>query len=450
MTLARPVGQSVRRDVVRAMSALGTVALTLAIPHPAAAAPAPCERAEEYAAQSGAEFLHVDKLDGADYGRVSKAGLAEAKSALVADATVNSAAVTRLLNADKGGNVTQPLIQQAPPTNATAARRSTDSGEVGPLTFGSGSLTSHAQWDPRMACGRSGGEVTRAEVAVHEVGIGELIRVQKIRSRSTTALVTGGRTVAAAGINVTQFELLDGAVQVKVVRPPALSARVSAKDGGEIRYLPAIIDVSSTGIRSTRLSTAGADLELALDPGNDKSAESSTVEKIIGGPPLPLPAVRGLPSVGGQEESAHLSGAGTRVRITLGKVRQAASGHAIAAKTTAIRIAIRKTPADTGRARARAGASEPDLDGYGGTAPDRGRVVLDLGIGLLEAAAVSPEPQRGGVKGNVQGGVSAGGAGAGLPITGSPVALIAIGGAVLVLAGAAALAYGSRRRRSRS
>jgi hypothetical protein len=441
MTVARPDQKPVRLNVVRGMSAVGAVALTLAVPHSAAAAPAPCERAEQYAAQSGAEFLHVVKLDGADYGRVSNAGLAEAKSALVADATVNSAAVTRLLDADKGGVVTHPLIQQAPPTNATAVRRSTDSGELGAFAFGNGSMASHAQWDPRMACGRAGGEVTRAEVAARAVGIGELIRVpQELRSRSTTTLAAGDRTIAAAGIDATRFRLLGGAVQVKVVRPPALTARMSTKDGGEVHYVPAAIEVSGNGIRTTRLSTAGAQLTLSLRDQTAKAAESFTMDDVAGGPPLPLPAVRGLPPVRGQEESARLDGSGTLLRITLGKVRQATEGHAIAAKTTAIRIAITQARSDDQDTSGR-----PDADGYGGSANDHDRIVLDLAVGLLEAAAVSPEPQSSGVKGAVSGG----GVGAGLPITGSPVMLVAIGGGALVIAGVAALAFGGRRRRFR-
>jgi hypothetical protein len=450
MTFARPDRKRGRLNVVRGMSAVAAVALTLAVPRQAAAAPAPCERAEQYAAQSGAELLHVDRLEGADYGRVSNAGLAEAKSALVADATVNSAAVARLLDADQGGDITHPLIQQAPPTNPTGTRQPTDAGEVGPFAFGNGSLTSHAQWDPRMACGRAAGEVTRADAAVRDVGVGELIRLgQKVRSRSTTALAAGGRTVAAAAINLTQFDLLDGAVHVKVVRPPTLTARMSIKDGGEVRYVPAAVELSGNGIRTTRLSAAGAEVELALTDETDTRAESSTVEELAGGPPLPLPAVRGLPGLGGEEESAPARGPGTRLRITLGKVRQAAAGHAIAAKATAIRITITKAPADDAKADDRAGAAESGPDGYGGTAPDRDRAVLDLGIGLLEAAAVAPEFRSGGVQGKAAGGVSAVGAGAGLPITGSPVATVAIGGAGLVISGAAALVYATRRRRIR-
>ena len=426
------------RKRARLASAVGAMALTLAVPSPAAAAPAPCERAEEYAAQSGAELFHIDRLGGDD--GISDVGLAQAKSALVASATVNSAAVTRLLDADRPGTFTEPLIQQAPPTNATPVRRSIGSDEIGPFALGRGVLTSHAQWDPRMACGRSVGEVTRAEATLHDAAIGALLRIPpKTRSRSTTVLDAGGRTVATAGVDVTAFDLLDGAVHVRVVRPPALTARMSTKDGGTVAYQPAILEVSGSGISTRRLTAPGDELELVLDDEVDTRAESSTVEKVAGGVPLALPAIPGLPRIGSHEESAHAVGAGTRLRIGLGKVRQAAAGHAIAAKATAIRVALTQAPADDG--------SERDSDGYGASRPDRGRVVLDFGVGLLEAAAVAPEPRSGG-RGGVQG-VAAGGMGAGLPITGSPVVVVAIGGAVLVIAGAAALAFGARRRRFR-
>src|SRR3954469_10263000 len=54
MTPARPLAASVL--------ALG-FASSLTAPLPAFAAPAPCERAENYAAQSGAEMLRIDRLE---------------------------------------------------------------------------------------------------------------------------------------------------------------------------------------------------------------------------------------------------------------------------------------------------------------------------------------------------------------------------------------------------
>ena len=412
----------------------------LAVPSAALGAPAPCERADEYAAQSGAQVFRVDRLEGFKSGRISDVGVAEAKSALVADAAVNSAAVTRLLDADAGKPYTDPLIQHAPPTNATAARRQTHSGEVGPFALGKGTLTSHAQWDPRMACGRSVGEATRAEAAIRGVGIGDLIRVPQLaRSRSTTALASGGRTTAAAEVNLPELDLLGGALHLKVLRPPSLAARMSAKDGGRVRYVPAVLEVSGDGVRTKRLGTPGDEFELPLDGQRAESiTTTSTMDQMTGGAPLQLPAMPGLPQLGPPEESARVAGPGKRLRITLGNVRQATGGHAIAAKATAIRIAITEAAPD-----AQDPGEQADSDGYGGNATDR--VVLDLGVGLLEAAAVSPEPHSGGVRGAV----SAGGAGAGLPITGSPVMLVAIAGGALVIVGAAALAFGSRRRRFR-
>ena len=134
------------------------------------------------------------------------------------------------------------------------------------------------------------------------------------------------------------------------------------------------------------------------------------------------------------------------MRITLGDVRQAVAGQAIAVKATAIQIAITEAPARVEKAADQTGAPRRDA----GERPGYDRTSTDLGVGLLEAAAVAPEPRSGGTRGGVQGAVSADGAGGGLPITGSPAAFIAVGGVTLVIAGAAALAYGARRRRFRS
>jgi hypothetical protein len=132
--------------------------------------------------------------------------------------------------------------------------------------------------------------------------------------------------------------------------------------------------------------------------------------------------------VGGPAESAPAIGPGTRMRISLGDLRQATSGRAIAAKATVIKVTITQGP----------------TDGYGGSRPHHTGVVLDLDIGLLEAAAVAPEPAAG-----VQGAVAAEGKGGSLPITGPGAGAIAGGGVTLLLAGVAALAVGLRRRRFR-
>jgi hypothetical protein len=531
-------------STTRSVAAVGAVVLclggslgALGVPVPAAAAPAPCERSDRYAAESGSQLIRVNKLDprpaGIDGEPTTDVALGEAKSALIADGTVNAAAVTRMLNSGDGGTLSDPLIQFAPPTHKLAARRKTAAVGAGPFTLGNGTLVSHAQWDAGMACGAKAGHVTRAAAGLTKVGIAwDLMRVPgKVGSSSTTALEKGARTVATSAVTVGAFDLLGGAVRVQVVRAPSLLVSMSTRAGGEVRYTPAVLEVSGEGLEPTRLDTPGDDVEIALgddlaatqgdsttpsgrdDPpgahgtepgaapdtkpdkpdtpgatggtgatdrpdrpgatgkpgatdrratasdeesstpgggpaatgdesgrpsdsnaGADHKAESTTISDLVSrlptlggltaGPPLPIPAVPGVPPVADPEtESAQVAGQGTRLHITLGDVRHATSGHAIAARATAIKIVITQ-----GR------------PGYGDNAPNRSSVILDLDLGVLEAAAVTPEPSDTGART-----ATAGGAG-GLPITGPRVAVFATAGAGLLLAGAVALLSGRRRR----
>jgi LPXTG-motif cell wall-anchored protein len=147
------------------------------------------------------------------------------------------------------------------------------------------------------------------------------------------------------------------------------------------------------------------------------------------GSPLPLPTVPGLPPVPDPApESGHAGGPGTQLRLTLGTVHQATEGTAIAARATAMNVTVTKNPARGG-------------SGYGGEQP--AGVVLDLNVGLLEAAAVAP-PTAGATAGAVSGAVS--GAGGGLPITGPATGALAVFGGVLVALGAGALIFTRRRR----
>jgi hypothetical protein len=66
-------------------------------------------------------------------------------------------------------------------------------------------------------------------------------------------------------------------------------------------------------------------------------------------------------------------------------------------------------------------------------------------MGVLESAAVAPEP----IGDGVSGGVSTG-AGGGLPLTGPRIDLLAVGGVLLLVVGAAAMAFGIRKRRFRA
>jgi len=455
MTAARPVPPNTARSTLITsrcsprMSAAGVVVLslgaTLATPLPSAAAPAPCEQAESYAAESGSQLFRLNKLDlrptGIDSEPTNDVGLAEAKSALIAAGTVNAAAVTRLLDAE---TLDDPLIQSAPPTSSHPVRRKTAGRAVGPFALGDGTLSSRARWDPGMACGAKTGDVTRAEATLATVGIGgDLVRVPgKAGTLSTTALHAGARTVTTAAVQMRGLDLLCGAVHVRIIRPPALLASMSTKGGGEIRYRPTALEVSGEGIKTTRLDTAGDDIEIAVgddatEPGTGRSAESSTLGNLLSGlpklsgltkgSPLPLPAVPGVPPVDGPDsESVQVTGPGTRLRIALGDVRQAESGHSIAARATAIKIAI---------------TQGKDHPGYGHDRPNRSGVVLDLDVGILAAAAAAPEPRAGGVR------PATAGSGAGLPITGPRVDVLGMAGGALLIAGAVALTFGLRRRR---
>ncbi|WP_433724008.1 hypothetical protein ACQP2Y_01985 [Actinoplanes sp. CA-051413] len=548
-------------------AALGVVGALL-VPLPAAAAPAPCEQALRYAAQSGTQLMRIANLDLGPAGRddqpIKDVGVGDAKSALVAQAPVNAAALGRVLDGGPADQqaLAEVLQQTAPPSHKKPEQRRHAATEVGPFRLGASELSVHAQWDPRMACGNVAGEATRAEAVLRRAGVldggdAALVRVPgKVSGLSTTAMERRGpaaRAVAAASMAGGKVQLLGGKVTVKVVKPPSLLATMSGADGGEVRYEPAVIEVSGEGFETARLDTAGDNVELRLDENGEAAAGQGRVRKdetgsgkdyngsahndgaghgAFGGgssayrlaaqrdpdngkahnagnraekynngnggadkadngnsnggngrngkagpddkrvhkggteapgasndnvrkpgapardhdkngkglfsglpgagalnpvPPLPLPTIPGVPPIadpGQGTEAAPATGPGTTVTISLGDVRQAVSGHAIAAKATAMTIAITKGP---------------DRQAYADSAPNRTDVVLDLDMGLLEVAAVAPEPAAG-----PSGVVS--GDGGGLPITGPRVDVLALAGVALLIAGAAALIFGMRGR----
>jgi hypothetical protein len=398
-------------------------------------APAPCERAENYAAQSGAQLLRIDELEvrkppaerptaksergakgkdpllgdidpttddpddsdtisegigmfgsnlldlldasavreptslpvpsgtggqgggsmDASSSTLSDIGLGESRTALIANNPINSAGYARTLDGRAAGKaaLSDPVIQQAPPSHAKATTRKIPAGKTGPLTVGKGEISAHARWDAAMACGRTPGEASRADAALNSIGLlgsGEraLVRVpQKIGSRTTTSLRSRdgeASTVAEASVTASRIDLAGGKVKLKVLRQPAMSACMAASGNGEITYTPAIIEVSGEGMPTKRLSTAGDHVDLTL-----RSLEAAAfpgLDTLRKGVPLPLPVIPGLPKISSPHlESTPATGAsgGTRIRISLGEVRQARKGHAIAAKATAIKVAIRQS-----------------------------------------------------------------------------------------------------------
>jgi hypothetical protein len=528
-------------------AALGVVGALL-VPLPAAAAPAPCEQALRYAAQSGAQLMRIGSLDlgpaGSTDQPIRAVGVGDAKSALVAQSPINAAALGRVLDGGPANReaLAEVLQQTAPPNQKKPRQQEHEPTEVGPFSLGRSTLTVRAQWDPRMGCGNTAGEATRSEAELRRAGVlvdgdDSLVHVPgKISGLSTTAMQRRGpaaRAVAAASMAGRAVELLGGAIKIRIVRPPSLLATMSGQDGGEVRYQPAVLEVSGEGIETARLDTAGDEVEVRLDsdssrgrnagqaganqPGDRRShtnrdnsghagvgradagradggpgsgdsgragaghskgepragqggagggepitvtggtsgvterastdiarkpgAPTNNPDKTGGEPqdaglpavgkldpaaPLPLPSIPGVPPLAEEPgtEAAPATGPGTTVKISLGDVRQAVSGHAIAAKATAIKVAITKGP---------------NPQRYGHSPDTSSGVVLNFGMGLLEVAAVAPEP-AGGVADAV------GGSAGGLPITGPRVDVLALAGLALLIAGAGALVFGMRGR----
>jgi hypothetical protein len=442
---------------------------------PAAAAGTPCARPERYAAETSAELLRLNRLDLRPTGRtdapVRNVGLAAAASAMVAEASVNSAASARLLAGQPAGQVapasmTRPLYQQAPPTNPQAGRTVVDAQDVGPVSTGAGRLTSHARWDAPMACGRGAGEVARAKASIRDVDIltgsggDALIGVPGgLHSQSTTSLERRGanvHTVARSSVAAGEIRLLGGAVRVTVVRPPQLITSISANEGSaEVRYTPASLRVSGQGFATRRLDTPGDTIEVALPRTGERTESTTTVpgdplgrllaslapgalRGLVADDPdavtLPgLPDRPGIPVVPGDPESGEqddpdTTDADQMVRITLGEVRQASAGHAVAARVRAVHVQLI--------------AGRPVAGSPSGAT---GGVVLDMDLGVLEAAAVAPDPGTAGGAAAANG--DAAGAGGGLPVTGSRVDLTLIAGAALLVAGGGFLWFGLRKHR---
>ncbi|XVV13076.1 hypothetical protein ACQP2X_01595 [Actinoplanes sp. CA-131856] len=390
---------------------------------------------------------------------LSDVGVGETRTAMIAEAKVAAAAYGRLLDgsAQGSGGLSKPLLQKAPPTNPEAAHRATSAGKAGPMKLGAGQLKAHARWDAGMACGRAVGETTRSEAGVTSLRLLDgLVRVpEKLSSESTTALERSGeaaKSVASSTVKAGRIELAGGKVFVRVLRPPVLTTSMSAAEGGKVDYRPAVVEVSGDGIATKRLEAPGDHADITLTPERH-ATESVPLSRLSGltslgkGGRLPVPAVPGLPPVaaapkagpttpktapeaGPETESG--TTAGTRLRVSLGDVRHATKGTAIAAKATAVKVSLVQATAG------KHGSKDRGKPGYGPQA----RTTLDLAFGVLESAAVSPAAGQ-------PAGAGTGGAGGGLPVTGPRLDRLAMAGGTLLVAGIAAVAVTMRRRRSR-
>lgn len=363
---------------------------------------------------------------------ISGVGIGDARTVMIADAPTKSAAAGLLLDGRvAGAPAAEQVLRQAPPSHAAPLEQRTGPKRFGPIQIGAGAMSAHAAWTPAMGCAAADGETSRSVTRIDGMTLSDgLVRVPaKLSSLSTTALSGRGAnalTVASATVSTGRIELAGGEVRIRVLRAPTLRVSMSAGHGGEVRYRPAVVEVSGPGISRTTLSTGSDHVDVTVSD-NTKPTESSAVP-VLPSRGSPLPSISGLPSPSGggggaaRPESAPADGKAV-VRVSLGDVRQASKGHALAARATAIKVSVTR-PAASGRGK----------EGYGSSG-----VVAELGIGVLEAAAVAPDRGDRAVESGVHGGT--------LPVTGPGVAPMFVTGAGLLAGGFCAFYFSTRRRR---
>ncbi|WP_436524578.1 hypothetical protein [Actinoplanes sp. HUAS TT8] len=364
---------------------------------------------------------------------ISGVGVGDARSVMIADAPIKSAAAGMLLDGRvAGAPAAEQVLQQAPPSHTEPIEQHTGSKRFGPIQVGAGAMSAHARWNPAMGCAAVDGEISRSATRLDRMTLhGDLIRVpEKLSSLSSTAVNghgNGALAVASATVSAGRIELAGGKVQVRVLRAPTLRVSMSATTGGQVRYQPALVEVSGPGISRTRLSTGSDHVDVTVGSVG-RVTEAATVQ-VLPSSGSPLPSIPGLPAPSGGSgggspvlESVPADGQAV-VRVSLGEVRQASKGHALAARATAIKVSV-VAPSEQGRGQA----------GYASSA-----MVADLGIGVLEAAAVAPEQGKHAVESGVQSGT--------LPVTGPRLAPMFVTGASLLVGGALALLLSARRRR---
>ncbi|WIM96827.1 hypothetical protein ACTOB_000296 [Actinoplanes oblitus] len=358
---------------------------------------------------------------------------------MIADAPVKSAAAGMILNGRvAGAPAAEQVLRQAPPSHPDPVEQHTGPKRFGPIRVGGGAMTAHARWQPAFGCGSGDGTISRSSVQLDQVRFGgELIRVPSKSSAVSSTSLDGkagrGRSVASATMTAGRIEIAGGEVRIRILRAPTLRVSMSASEGGEVRFQPAVVEVSGPGVSGTRLETSTDRIDVAV--GDLGPVTESSPSPVLPSKSSPVPSIPGLPvpSSGDGEARQESAPAGKAiVRVALGDVRQASKGHALAARATAVKVSVLRA---AGKGRGETGYGSPAL-------------VADLGIGVLEAAAVAPEPGRREVEtGRREAETGRGPAATTLPVTGPQLAPVVITGAGLLVGGAFAFLLGSRRRR---
>jgi hypothetical protein len=444
---------------------------------PAAAAD-PCEKSLEYGATAAADLVKLGLLDfrpvGLGLGPVADVTLVSTKSGMNALNPVNSAAAARLLDAKlfgvhlPPGPLTQTVSQKAPPSNDSPATASVLAKNLGLLKIGAGDLSAHATWKKGMACGKEQGQNTdaSAEIANATVLPGKdtgLVRTSLLSSATQTGLAKKGDqvfSVARASVGIAEITLFAGsrsAIKIEVIKPPTLAVGTAGTEASAtVDYTAPILKITGPGNISQQINSPGDTVELGIPsslPLVGKAQELAKAEglPLLGDTPLDgllgdlnkpdatakadkgamsLPGLPALPDVpdlppaadiiGGAPESLPVVGSGalSLLRLTIGDVEKEVTDRAVRAEAASLRLEV--------------------LAGH----ESKTKSVIDVGLGLLSAAAVAPAPEVP-VPPVAQ---PPSGGGGGLPVTGVNVGVIAGVGIVLLAGGGAMLIVGRRRR----
>jgi hypothetical protein len=466
---------------LRSVLVAAALGAALLAPTPATAAPA-CAAAQPYGAAASADLLRLGMLDlrplGLSLGPVADVRIASTGAGMATDAEVAAAAAARDAAADLLGSARaslgQTVRQQAPPTEGAPATGTGAQLDLGVLRARIGEVSARATWDERMRCGMATGPAGKATASLLSASV-----LEAADGRALVALpgnlASGARTAlvevdgvpasrATATASLTDLRLFAGSrseTTVKVLSEPTLAVTATGQAASSsVRYDAPVLEVSGPGIGTHRLDSAGTYLDLALpaagpgvglpvigggDPLGDLPRAIGGLAGTSSGPertgrPLELAGLLGLPGTGRLPvlgdvlHDVSAAAGGLRIlRLSLGHLEQRVDRASVSATAASLRLQLLA------------------WDGERLTEQSGAAAVLDLGIGLLEAAATAPaNPAEPPAPGGGCGDCGAGGGGGGLPVTGSAMALLAGAGALLTAAGGLLLALSGRIRRTKT
>lgn len=450
----------------RPLAALATAAVVGALLSPTLAGPAAaaeCDTSLPYRAYANSDLLRLSALDlpGVNLGPVVDVRLASSGASMDAQSNVASAAAARdvvanLLGLDLTGlvpvgEVGHTVYQEAPPSNDAPATGGGPRLDLGVARAEVAPTSAHARWSESMRCADATGVAGTSSAAMVDAAVLPSLGGRSLvwlpdalSSQSEAGLTEQDGTVASystATVSLSEIRLFAGSsseITVKVISRPSLTVSTTgAPDGTQVRYDSPVLEISGPGIDRQRLDAPGTHLDLVLAPsgglgltglpivgdvlGNllgDTNLSGLDASGEMTGPALPTPEqvldpdrLGGLPllrdvlaSTGDLLDLSQLS----VLRLSLGDLRKQVDDDTVSATAASLRLQVLRWGDDD--------PAEP------------AQAVLDLGVGLLQAAASAPAPQSAPPP-------SDSGNGGGLPVTGSAAGLIAGLGILLAVAG---------------